>query len=196
MEILLSAAEQEYLKRHVALAPDTAQFVEYGCGGSTILFAEAMRAEQQLYSIEHNPEWFEKVSTYLQDGLFTNVNLFLRLPCQGKIVVLLNSDGTKTLMPEKLLRPYSTHNEELPLGLEDYIHAVDTGIDWSRVPMVFVDGVARGAVLAVLRQKLNPGTKVLLHDAKGREIWYKWAVDELYVQEELIDNMLVLSVPA
>lgn len=193
--ILMTSAEQDALKHIIADAPDDAVFVEYGCGGSTCLFALHMRASQRLYSIEHNKEWFLRIRHVLSDlKVSGDVMLHWKPACEGKPLVYKNGDVVQPIT-EADLRPYGHPAEELALGLEDYIHARGTDIDWSKVRCVLVDGVARGAVLAILRLKLSPGTIVLLHDATERTEWYKWAVHDVYTIHGMVDHMLVLEVP-
>lgn len=194
MEILLSEIERHYLKNLIDTAPDDAIFVEYGCGGSTLFFGTELRANQQLYSVEHNKEWFDKVKHELEHYGLTKVHLFLRLPYGGKTLIRPTAEGSIAI-PEEKLRPYSSEYEELPLGLENYIHAVNTGIQWPRVHAVFVDGIARGAVLVTVRLKITSAAKVLLHDAKDRQLWYRWAVEGVYDPIEMVDTMLVMEVP-
>lgn len=195
MDIMLLESEREYIKGIIAKAPEDAIFVEFGCGGSTLMFASSMLPTQQLYSIEHNGEWFEKVKAALQAQNVLNVTLLWYAPFQGHELSIVYEDKTKKIISEKELRPFGNMYEELPIGLDNYINVTSVDIEWSRVAAVLVDGVARGAVLAVLRTKLNPGTLVLLHDARRREPWYKWAVDYLYEGVEMIDTLLVLRVP-
>lgn len=189
MDILLSDNEQQLLKDIIYNAPSTATFVEYGCGGSTILFAESMRESQHLHSIEHNKEWFDTVSEELHRRACTNVTMHLREPRQ----LLRDTNGAIEAINETTFRPYATPHEELPMGLEDYIHAHNTNIDWSHVYCVFVDGVARGPILALLPYKLQAHTGVLLHDAAGREVWYQWSYQKQYVQLDMVGSMLVMK---
>src|SRR5438876_5538528 len=48
---------------------------EYGSGGSTLFLAQRIKF---LYSVEDNPEWFERVSDRLKEKKITNVNIQLR----------------------------------------------------------------------------------------------------------------------
>lgn len=192
--ILMSDAEQTALKDSIADAPDDAVFVEYGCGGSTCLFALQMRHGQQLHSLEHNKQWYQRIHTVLSDlPSAGDICLYWKPAADGKRLGVQVGDDLR-LFEDHEFRVYGSPTEELAHGLETYIHGTDTRIDWSRVHMVLVDGVARGAVLAVLRTKLPAGATVLLHDAAHRVAWYKWAVD-LYTPCALVDNLLVLRVP-
>jgi len=55
------------------LKPDM-RVCEYGSGGSTLFFSKRVRS---VYSIEDNPEWFERVSRTLKEKGVTNVEMIL-----------------------------------------------------------------------------------------------------------------------
>ncbi len=59
--------------------------LEWGCGGSTVYFTEFLKGHGIGYtwiSIEHNPEWYAKVSAYLSNN--KNVSLYLFDPDSNK----------------------------------------------------------------------------------------------------------------
>jgi len=195
MEPLLSDGEKNFFRDVVTTAPSTTQFIEYGTGGSTCMFAELMRDQQRLFTIEHNREWYDKVVEALKDipgGRRVHMNL--REPLDGRMMLRTMEDGTEIPIPESDFRPYSSPYEELPFGMESYIWAKDVWIDWPTVGLAFVDGVARGPVLAALRGRLLPGRLVMLHDYPGREVWYDWAV-RLYTRIGTYGGGLLLEVP-
>lgn len=193
--ILMTIPEQDALKAMIADAPDDAVFVEYGCGGSTCLFAAHMRSGQRLYSIEHDKNWFHRIGTVLGDmNRQGEIFLYWKPAAKGRKLGYKVGDTVHTVEDHQF-RIYGSPTEELAHGLEDYIHTTDTDIPWSQVHCVFVDGVARGAVLAIIRHKLSPGAMVILHDAADRAEWYKWAVNGLYETQGLLDSMLWLTVP-
>lgn len=193
--ILMTPAEQEAIKQMIADAPDDAVFVEYGCGGSTCLFAAYMRASQKLYSIEHQERWFHRIRTVLGDMQRNGAVFLYWKPAAGGRKMGYQIGDDVHIIEEHEFRQYGTPSEELPHGLDAYINASGIDIDWSNVHCVLIDGVARGAVLAVVRQKLAPGALVILHDAADRSDWYKWAVQDLYDSHRLLDSMLWLTVP-
>lgn len=160
LDILMTLDDQTRLRELVRECPDDAVILEYGMGGSTLLMAEELRATQRLISIDHNPEWYHKVKTAIVDtGHAHHVSLFLKTP---------------DLEPQ--FWPFGHPHEETPVACFDYIHAGGVPVPWSTLSMVFVDGFVRGPVLAAIRTKLPSGIPVLLHDYKGREEWYDWAV--------------------
>lgn len=157
---MMTLDDQQTLTRTVAELPDDAVLVEYGSGGSTVMFAKLLRGNQRLYTIEHNVEWFHKVKSALQVvDPEKRVSLNLRTP-----------DADPSVWP------FGHFYEETPYACADYIHATDVEIPWSRVRLALVDGFVRGSVLAMLATKLAPETPVFLHDYLDRESWYDWAV--------------------
>ena len=195
MEPLLSDGEKDLFRNIVTSAPATTQFIEYGAGGSTCMFAGLLRDQQRLFTIEHNRAWYEKTCEALKtipgsERIFMN----LREPCDGATITTKMEDGTEIPILEQDFRPYSTPHEELPFGMESYIWARDIWIDWPTVGFAFVDGIARGPVMAALRHRLIPGRLVIIHDYPGRELWYDWAV-RLYNRVGTYGGALVLEVP-
>jgi hypothetical protein len=159
--------------------PDSANIVEFGSGGSTYQIGQRLKERQDLFSIEHNPEWFAKVRNAVRE-----------LPAFGRIHRTLSAP-TSSIQQDGFARP----QEETPTGVTNYIHpSFKIPLDWLSVNLVLVDGIARGACLAALRSKLAPRTTVFLHDYKGREDWYEWAV-KLYEHVSLTNTLLELRVP-
>lgn len=185
MEALLSENEKQALVSAVKSMPGTLVgqmnpqlhrdvVVEFGCGGSTLLLASAIAPHQRLISIEHNPEWATKVREMLAT----------LAPDHPRIHVLLYEPVLK-------LTQYAKPLEENPAALGNYL---TPAVDWNHAGVVFVDGIARGACLAMLRTRLKSGTTVFLHDYVGREMWYDWATS-LYDRVAVIDTLLQLRVP-
>lgn len=170
---MMSEQDADAMKAVIAALPENARLIEFGCGGSTTMIASVLKPTQHLYSIEHNPGWYTKVKMALDN--FPLVSMYLA-PLD------MPMDRWRFAQPE----------EEMGACAYDYIHPLKEG--WENIDFAFVDGIARGPVLATLRTKLRPGTPVLVHDYTGRETWYKWATD-LYDRVSQHDLMLVLRVP-
>lgn len=171
---------QELLVAVNALRPGST-ILEYGSGGSTSIFANHLAETNTLCSVEHDKGWFDTVTTRLEG----------------------HANGARIT---RILAPLSFHQglwkfarpeEEMAAGLAHYIWAPENnpeGWDWKTVNLMLVDGIGRGACLAALRTKLNPGTTVFLHDYPGRENWYDWAV-HLYDIVKQTSLILELRVP-
>ena len=102
--------------------------LEYGSGRSTIYFAKKLK---QLVSIEHNPEWFKKVSNQLKSNRIQNVDYFLAI----KEKFSLNPDDIDIYMNE--------HDEyESKNNFKNYYSKVNEYPD-SFFDFVMIDGRAR-----------------------------------------------------
>jgi len=178
------------LIRLVQGASPNAMFVEWGTGGSTQYVATKLRGTQIYFAIEHNVAWYQQV----QKGL----------PAFDKQAHVSLHHIAATIsefdFDERYLRPIGHSREEVPTGLEAYIHGdgciselTGTPLDWDKVEGAFVDGLARGAVLMMLATNLRQGTTVLLHDYVGRESRYDWALRG-YTKIKVVQSMLVLKV--
>jgi hypothetical protein len=162
----------------VEALPDSAIIVEFGSGGSTYQIGQRMKGTQELFSVEHNPEWFAKVREGVKQlPAFARIHRTLAVP-QWDIQA----------------KGFAQPLEENPSGITTYLHpSFKAKLDWKSVDFVLVDGIARGACLAVLATKLEKGTTVYLHDYKGREDWYEWSV-KLYDRVSLTNMLLELRV--
>jgi hypothetical protein len=160
---MMTVDDQRIIAKIVASLPDNAVIVEFGGGGSTLMFANLLRMRQslRLITIEHNVEWYHKIKKELEQIPDANdlVQLHLRTP---------DADAS--------VWPFGHYYEETPYACADYIHASNVDIPWKQVECVLVDGFVRGAVLATLATKVNSGITVMVHDYPGREDWYDWAV--------------------
>lgn len=186
VSVLMEATEWAALEALVLALPADAQILEFGAGGSTVALAAMLQPTQRLYSVESDGPWYDRVREGLGDR-WPNVSLLFR---------------PRRLRPEFDVTPRLPSTtvgfspwliEECTAGLSDYLD-LDYGQDWAKTGLVLVDGVGRGACLALLRPVLAPGTLVVLHDWCGREDrteWYRFGVI-LYIHESLTDSLLVL----
>lgn len=150
--LLMETAEPEYI---YSLLPEEGTLVEWGCGGSTVFFLDNLKENQYLISIEHNDKWFEDMSEKLKDHPNIDRHVFLYIP------------------PEIPNPYYARPEEEMACGLEDYINF---DMDTIKTADVFlIDGIARGPTAAFLSNHVKDSAQVLIHDYKGRELWYHWA---------------------
>ena len=200
---MMRPAEQTALLNYLSrLSPD-AQVLEFGSGGSTLLIAQQL-LNQKFFSVEHNRGWATRVVDELNSqGLNQkNIHILLRerslpLEIKAEIKPVEGQEGQET----PYLANYEVSKymaEECTAGLNGYL-SLDYGNDWAQTELVFCDGIARGAVLAVLRFVLKPGTIVMLHDYEeceqeaGRQEWYGFAT-KLYRTVETVGSLLVMRV--
>jgi hypothetical protein len=149
----------------------SAKIVEWGSGGSTIKFSPLLSTQQQYISIEHNLEWFEKVSTELN-----NINS----SCQYLY---------RPVKPDCYFHGYGRPEEENPIGLDDYIYPGDFVLD---ADLYFIDGVARCTIaLMLLGLAKNKSATVLIHDySPDRYVYYDW-IRRIYPRSEILGTSLL-----
>lgn len=181
ISVMMHEEELQAILTAVKALPTNSTILEYGSGGSTSVFANYLGDTHKLCSVEHDKTWYKTVGERLEGH-----------PNGDRVTrILAPLDFHQGLW--RFAHPY----EEMAAGTAHYIWAPEhnpEGWDWTTVGLVLVDGIARGPCLAYLRNKLNPGTPVFLHDYKGRENWYDWAV-ELYERVTQNDLLLELRVP-
>ena len=138
-----------HLEMVLEAVPEDGTLVEYGCGWSTVWFAEHLHPNQNLISVEHDPKWWGEILPHV-----------------------VNNEQVELLLKPALADPgpYGSHFRENPTGLSDYIW----GVDHESSDVIFIDGVARGACFAVSYVQSEPGTKIFVHDSQ-RVAWYGWA---------------------
>lgn len=161
----------EHFDEIVNSVPVEGLLLEWGSGMSTVEAARRFRdagQNQMVCSVEHDPAWAELVTKRL---LAENLMDFGR-------VVLARIDRPVAPME-------AGWHRENPAGLEDYLIGpvpllteglapLGVGRSPRRVATVLVDGIARGACLAVLASFAPAGLSVFLHDAERP--WYTWAL--------------------
>ena len=180
--VMMHADEEAAMREIVGTLPDETTIVEWGAGGSTIMFADLLGPKQHLITIEHKHEWFQNVRAELAEHPNRNRVTVLMIPLSFPIEVW------------QFARP----EEETGAGASKYICGPEflwkDHPQWSSVGLVLVDGIARGPCLASLRTKVLPQTRIFLHDYTGREVWYDWAAN-LYERVGLTNMLLELRVP-
>lgn len=168
VEMLMEPAEPGFI---YGLLPEDGTLVEWGCGGSTIYFLDNLKESQYLVSIEHNAEWYEKVSEMIKDHPNIDRHVFLFIPPDG----VTNNY-------------YARPEEEMPCGLNEYIcFDIDT---IKQADVFLVDGIARGPTAAFLATVTKPEAHVIIHDYRGREGWYGW-VENCYANHEKPEGMVL-----
>lgn len=152
IEILMTEAEPVYIH---GLLPDNGILVEWGCGGSTVYFLDHLKDEQYLVSIEHNKQWYDKISEKIKDHPNIDRHIFLYIPSE---------------VPNP---HYARPEEDMGCGLAEYICPDLSIIETADV--FLVDGIGRGPTAAFLSKKAKQDAHVIIHDYQGRETWYGWA---------------------
>lgn len=193
LEPRLDPDEIEYLKDFMDNKPDGTRMVEWGSGGSTTMFLPYFTTGR-FVSIEHNHEWFERVTEELRTGDYDPRALANFIYAFVPPVVDIRFYG------------YGVPFEENPCFAKDYIvpriFDGEKPVDVWDSDVFFVDGICRGAILSMIRHKARVsydatngewvGPTVFIHDYYGhemREPWYLWA-SSMYRKVERVGNSL------
>ena len=165
-EIQMVQIEVDEIVGKIKSMPENGKMVEWGSGGSTCKWLDSITSLQKLISIEHNENWYNRVSRAVKKHFGEPSNFqYLHIPEQYGFE-----------------HGYATVTEEHPLGLGPYINP-DADI-WD-ADNYLIDGIARATcAMMVLLKNTNPNAIVYMHDHEGREIWYDWAT-QFYNIEQL-----------
>ena len=110
--------------------------LEWGCGGSTILFSQEVK---EYYSIEHNKEWYEQVTKKVKDKNFKNVHTYFV--------------------------PSEVENPIVPSKKEDYKTYIEyPKVIGKKYDRILIDGRARQFCSEFCIPYLNKGGLVFFHD--------------------------------
>lgn len=181
----LDANEIEYFSQFMANKQPGTKMVEWGSGGSTLMFLPYFETGN-FVSIEHNREWYDRVNDAIEKGDYSpkalaNFAYCWRPPSFEGNPVDLRFYG------------YGVPFEENPCFASNYINAESSGIKIFDADIFFVDGICRGAILAAIRSLAsNPNAAVFIHDYYGpekREAWYNWA-SGMYKRIEKVGDTL------
>lgn len=117
--------------------------LEWGCGGSTILFSQEVK---EYHSIEHNREWYEQVTKKVKEKGYINVSTHF-VPCEVE----------DPIFPSKK-EDYKTYIE----------YPTTIGKKYDKI---LIDGRSRQFCSEYALNFLNPGGLVFFHDfwMPGRE---------------------------
>lgn len=181
----LDPDEIEYLSEVLATMPEGTRMVEWGSGGSTLLFLPYFETGK-LTSIEHNPEWFDKVSKEACAGEYSAV-------CLSNFTYCLIRPTYMAGVVDPRFYGYGVPMEENPCFAASYINPESGGTRIWDADIYFVDGICRGAILStILQHAENRYAEVYVHDYYGpenREGWYNWA-SSMYKSIEKVGSTL------
>jgi hypothetical protein len=109
--------------------------IEWGSGRSTLWFASRVA---KLHSIEHNPEWYKRVSEFLRQKNLSNKVNFQLVPC-----------------------PYIEIDDPPTADYANAVYAIpDNSVDFA-----LVDGNIRSTCMRVAIQKIKSGGLLILDNA-------------------------------
>ncbi len=133
---------------------DQAKVFEYGSGGSTIYFGQ--RASE-VYSVEHEPAWYDRVQVELSLRGMTNVFCLLVQP---------EPNGRQNTASVADPKAYASSDERTAgMNFENYVRTIDRFPD-GYFDLVIVDGRARPSCLAHAMRKVRMGGILLLDQSE------------------------------
>lgn len=163
--------EIAFFKDLMSNKPPGTKMVEWGSGGSTMMFLPYF-STGKFVSIEHNPEWWDKVVTAIKDSYLTEETL-------GNFLYCLIPPTYIGGVVNPSFYGYGVPFEENPCFASHYIDPErdEAGI-WDS-DIYLVDGICRGPILATIALRArNRNADIYIHDYYGpekREDWYNWA---------------------
>ncbi|MFB6355202.1 MAG: hypothetical protein ABEJ65_01635 [bacterium] len=140
---------------------------EWGTGGSTVFFAKRV---EQVWSIEHDSDWYNRVNNELNNRGMNNVELMLEPPEDSK-------ESTVEYGSEK--KPYRD------ASFRSYVKSIDRS-DESLFDLVLVDGRCRMGCLKEAKSHVASGGCIVLDDAQrsryqqARSIMETWSVERVF----------------
>ena len=159
-EVQMNQDEIDYVQSCIKEMPKDGIMVEWGSGGSTCAWLDVLSEKQQLISVEHTENWYNRVNRAIK-AHFGDVS----------------DKFTFYHIPEKFIEHgYGSLIEEHPCGTDDYLMPPDDR--WWNADIFFIDGIARAtcALVTLLKHKKKDTDPVIfIHDFVGREDWYSWA---------------------
>ena len=157
----------EWLENFMTQGKNMSVF-EYGSGGSTIYFKRRVEA---LISVEHNPEWFQIVSSNMPKN--SSQNKFLLFEAEP----ITNGNSN-------FADPRSFSSSEYPnMSFYSYVNSINEFPDKS-FDLVFIDGRARSSCMLNARSKVKPGGYIMLDNSERN---YYSLSKKLLVDWEQID---------
>ncbi len=174
----------------VLYAVDPRAMVEWGSGGSSRAWLEALPGLERLCSVEHDAAWGQRVRESITDPRFT---LLLRPPPADAPEPEHRPGDRQTAAAH---RAWCMRCEDEPALMQHYVDAPgELGLGFD---VALVDGRARTHCLRKAMALVRPGGLVVLHDAQRSE--YHATVEALggglYLHPWVQGQVCLLRVPA
>lgn len=164
--------EIELVIKYIENASDK-NMLEYGSGGSTLLFSKYVKA---YYSIEHNLDWYFEVRKKLVDNDVRNVVQYLNDYPKGRAEVYREfydkwSELIKLVSKEKLNNYHGITDYLDPKEMYvwyDYVNSIDK-FNEPRYDFVFIDGRSRINCAQKVLNYIDENSLVFIHDFFPRQ---------------------------
>lgn len=164
------------------LTPDSLVF-EWGSGGSTLYIAKKVR---KVISIEHNAQWWKKVTSAAKEWGIENCQCMLVEPepvFESDVPRVTLSDLELCRSSYGALRQFRERLGVATFNYEKYVKAICEYPD-ATFDLVLVDGRARASCILYGHSKVKPGGFLMLDDAErpryknGKSILSRWKVTD------------------
>jgi len=166
-ELQMMPDEVEYMTSFLKSQPNNIQMVEWGSGGSTCKWLELLNDTQNLISIEHNVDWYNKVSFAIHQH-FGDVS--------NRFQYLFVEPDHKDLYTHG----YGGIEEDHPIGLRRYINPTKGVYDSD---IYYIDGIGRGiCALTILCKHTKTNPTIFMHDYVYRQPLYDWVTQFFHVE--------------
>jgi len=158
-EICMHQCDIDHMCSFIKNVPENGLMVEWGSGGSTCKWLETLSVDQKLITIEHNENWYNRVTRAINKEFGDIKDRF-----------------TFHHISEKYIEHgYATIIEEHPCGTDDYLVGNNDSRIWD-ADLYFVDGIARAAcALTILYKRKKKNSFILIPDYCGIEPWDVWS---------------------
>lgn len=158
-EVQMNQDEIDYVQKCIREMPENGTMVEWGSGGSTCAWIEALSGSQSLISVEHTETWYYRVTRAIKAHFGDVSDRF-------KFYHIEEQHGFQ--------HGYGNPIEEHPLGTDNYLLPPDER--WWNADIFFIDGIARATcALVTLLKHTKKDPVIFIHDYDGRQNWYSWA---------------------
>ena len=144
--------------------------VEFGCGGSTLLFSRYVKT---YLSIESNGEYYNKIRPHIPD----NCTIMLATP-EGSVTSSGKYDDNKWMALVNSFPPEAERwNKSLFAKRKltiyyNYLNIINFIADCS-IDKILIDGRARVYCALMLKSKLKPSGLMFMHDFVNREEYHE-----------------------
>lgn len=134
---------------------------EYGSGGSTIFF---LRRNLKLYSVEHNSDWFNLISSFIDNNGIKRDNFEYRL-IQPVPIDRIEASKLEASNP---FHNYTSNPEYSNFSFTKYVEEISKYPD-EYFDLVVVDGRSRASCIRASANKVKIGGYILLDNSERFE---------------------------
>jgi len=148
---------------------------EFGGGGSTLFFTGRAK---EVVTVEHDPEWFEKLQQMIGEGNFPGWT--------GKLILPEKTDAANTRDPSNPADYYTADTNFSAYTFKNYVSLIDN-YPPEYVDIVLVDGRSRPSCIMHSIPRIKKGG-LLVIDNSDRDYYFNHLGSKLKKEFEVIYN--------